>query len=344
MRFLQADFDLSSYNTFNLKTKALYYFEPHTTEDVADFFDIDLPAFERHHRRKLDLLIIGGGSNLLFTKDYDGVVIRPLLKGIDIIEENEDHIWIKAAAGEVWDEFVEWCVESGYGGLENLSYIPGMVGASPIQNIGAYGVEAMDLIDEVEFFVISNRERVVLKNKDCRFAYRDSIFKHELKNDFILTSVTYKLDKKPIAKLNYVDLQQHFLNQENVSIKEVREAVIEIRKQKLPEPSETGNAGSFFKNPIVPKQKFNDLQSSFPQIPFYKIDDDHVKIPAGWMIDQCGLKGYRKGDAGVHEKQALVLVNHGNATGNEIVELALMVKKKVAEKFGIEIETEVYWI
>ena len=344
MRFLQSDFDLTTHNTFNIKAKALYYFEPHNLEDIVDFFDLDLPALERHNARPLHLLVIGGGSNLLFTKDFDGVVVCPLIKGIDVVAEDEDSVYIKAAAGEVWDEFVEWCVESGYAGLENLSHIPGSVGASPVQNIGAYGVEAMDLIEEVELFVISQRKTIKLKNNECKFAYRDSIFKHEFKDDFIVTSVTYRLSKKANSKLSYADLKQRFGDQEQVGISEIRKTVIEIRKQKLPDPDEIGSAGSFFKNPIVNQSKFLELQKAYPQMPFYRLDENTVKIPAGWMIDQCGLKGYRKGDAGVHDKQALVLVNHGAASGQEIAELAIMVKEKVAARFGVEIEPEVNWI
>lgn len=344
MRFLQPDFDLSKHNTFNIKAKTLYYFEPHSIEDIVDFFDLDLPALEKHKERQLELLVMGGGSNLLFTQDFDGIVICPLIKGIDILSEDAESVLLQVAAGEVWDEWVDWCVESGYAGLENLSHIPGSVGASPVQNIGAYGVEVMDFIEEVETFVISERKIKILKKEECRFAYRDSIFKHELKNDSIVTSVTFRLSKKANTKLTYADLQKWFGDQEQVSIADVRKAIVEIRKSKLPDPCEIGSAGSFFKNPVVSQNKFMELQAHHPQMPFYRIDETSVKIPAGWMIDQCGLKGFRQGDAGVHDKQALVLVNHGAATGKEIANLAAMVKNRVAEKFGVEIEPEVIWI
>lgn len=341
MRFIQQNFDLTSYNTFNICAKALYYFEPHSIEDIFNFFEIDLPQFEKHENRKLKLMVLAGGSNVLFANDFDGVVIRPLIKGIEIIDENAQQVWIEASAGENWDELVEWCVNSEYFGLENLSYIPGTVGASPIQNIGAYGVEVMERIDEVEFFSLSERKIIKLKNEACRFDYRNSIFKQELKNDFILTAVRFCLDKQLTANIKYAELQAEFGNKTEINAKELRAFIIALRKQKLPEPSEIGNAGSFFKNPIISRVQFELLQLDYPTIPQYIIDSEFTKVPAAWLIDQCGLKGCRIGAVGVHDKQALVLVNHGNAKGKELLNLAQIIQQKVVAKFNVKIEMEV---
>ncbi len=289
------------------------------------------------------LLILDGGSNILFTKDFDGYVIKLSSRGIVKTEENSTHAFIRANAGENWHEFVSWCINNEYGGLENLSLIPGNVGAAPIQNIGAYGVEQKDVFESLEAVSLETGEKAVFNKDDCRFGYRDSIFKRELKDKFIILAVTYRLLKTPEFNLSYGDLKRIFEGKsaKEITLKQVSDVVCNIRNSKLPDPATIGNAGSFFKNPVVSKKQYFDLMKKYPGLPGYPTNSDDYKIAAGWMIDQLGWKGYRKGDAGVCETQALVLVNYGNARGEEILQLASMIQQSVKEAYNISLEPEV---
>lgn len=288
--------------------------------------------------------VLGGGSNMLLTKNIENPVFHIQLKGISVEKETDDFVWVKAQAGENWHEFVLYTLEKDWGGLENLSLIPGNVGTAPVQNIGAYGVEIKDVMDSCEAIHIHTQQKHIFTNSQCKFAYRESIFKNEEKGRYIIVSVTFKLTKKNhVLHTEYGDIQR-ILSEKGITNPcpiDVSQAVISIRESKLPNPKEIGNSGSFFKNPIVKRTDFEHIQKQFPKMPFYEVDAEHVKIPAGWLIDTCGLKGYRRGDAGVHQKQALVLVNYGNANGSEILELAHFVKDMVHKTFGISLEFEV---
>lgn len=334
MNILQ-NISLRSYNTFGMDVPAEYFTvlnDVTQIEELAD--DKALPGKKS---------ILGGGSNVLLTKPVSGLLIKNELKGITIAEENEDHVWLEVSAGEVWHELVLYTINKGWCGLENLSLIPGCVGASPMQNIGAYGAEVKDTIDEVVAWHWEEKQFIALKNRDCKFGYRDSIFKNELKNKILITSVTFRLDKQSKLNTSYGAIQQQLevMGVSTPSLKSVSDAVIAIRSNKLPDPKKTGNAGSFFKNPTLPNQQFGGLQTHFPNISSYRVNEHEVKIAAGWLIEHCGWKGYRNGDAGVHEKQALVLVNYGKATGKEIYDLSSEIIQSVKEKFGIELEREV---
>lgn len=330
------NFDLFQYNTFKINAICKYYFSFSQITELQDFFQ------KRPELKKLQQLVLGGGSNILFTKNFDGLVIHPLNKEIQIINEDSNNIWVKAGCGVIWDEFVKYCVENDWGGIENLSLIPGNVGACPVQNIGAYGVEVKDVIDEVEAYNIDDFSQRIFKNKDCKFGYRDSIFKNELKNKFIITNVTFKLTKKNHNLiLNYGKVDEYLANENNITIEKIRNAVISIRKDKLPDIEKIGSAGSFFKNPIVHKSTADKLKLNFPNAVLFKVDELNYKIAAGWLIEQCGWKGKKVNHVGVYEKQALVLVNHGNGTGNEVQRLALEIQKSVKEKFEIDIFPEV---
>jgi UDP-N-acetylmuramate dehydrogenase len=329
-------FNIKPLNTFGIKVDAKFFTGVASLPEVHE-------AIEYSERLKLPVLILGGGSNLLFTRDYNGFVIKINLKGISLLREDDKHVYIKAYAGENWDEFVNYCCDAAYYGLENLSLIPGNVGASPIQNIGAYGVELKDHFHELEFYDFADREIIKFKNPDCCFGYRNSIFKQELKQKGVVLSVTFKLDKIPKFKTDYGAIKEELdrMGVIELKAKDIRNAVINIRRSKLPDPDETGNAGSFFKNPVVTNKKYKKLLAQFPNLISFKQHDGTYKLAAGWLIDQCGWKGYRKGDAGVHKKQALVLVNYGNATGKDIYNLSEKVKTSVFEKFGVELEREV---
>lgn len=288
-------------------------------------------------------LILGGGSNILFTEDFKGTILKNNLKGIEILSENDSNVWIRARSGEIWHELVLYCVERGWAGIENLALIPGTAGAAPIQNIGAYGVEIQSVLEEVEALDIAGETIKTIGNSDCRFGYRDSIFKQEAKGKFFITGIVLKLSKKPVLQTSYGDIQE-VLRTRHITqpqIGDVCQAVITIRKQKLPDPSAMGNAGSFFKNPVIPQDRFEQLRSRHPDLRYFPVDAQHVKIPAAWLIEQCGWKGYRDGDAGVHRNQALVLINYGSATGKQIVTLAQKIIHSVEETFGIELTPEV---
>lgn len=327
---------LKPYNTFGIDVKAEQFVEVKTVEEIQ----VLCTTFNLHERKTL---VIGGGSNLLLTQDFDGMVIRMNLTGMDAIKEDNDHVWIKAMSGEIWNDFVQYCVQKNLGGVENLSLIPGCVGAAPMQNIGAYGVEIKDTFEELFAVEIESGKLVKFSNHECKFGYRESIFKHEAKNKYIIVSVTFKLQKNPQLNISYGAISDVLKAKgiNNPGIKDVSEAVIEIRNSKLPNPKVLGNSGSFFKNPEIDEQDYNALKAQFPQIPGYPTLPGKVKVPAGWLIEQCGWKGKRVGETGAHKDQALVLVNYGNATGNEIYQMALTIQNSVQEKFGIHISPEV---
>lgn len=288
-------------------------------------------------------MVLGGGSNVLFKSDFDGLVILNRISGIEIISENEDEVIIKVGAGEVWHDLVMHCVNNGWGGIENLSLIPGTVGAAPMQNIGAYGVEIKEVFTELNAYDIENGEFKTFSNKECEFAYRSSVFKTHLKGKYIICEVSFSLSKKPIINSSYGAIQKTLEKKgiSNPGIQDISQAVIEIRKSKLPDPAEIGNCGSFFKNPVVEKRLANNLGKKYPQMPRYPIDENHVKIPAGWLIEKAGWKGKKIGNTGSHKDQALVLVNYGNANGEEIAQLALDIQKDISIRFDILLEPEV---
>lgn len=288
-------------------------------------------------------LILGGGSNLLFTQDFDGIIIKNEIKGISKVDENSEHIWLNVGAGENWHAFVLYCVERGYGGIENLSLIPGTVGAAPIQNIGAYGVELKECFEKLEAIRLSDGELQTFNNSECQFGYRDSLFKNSAKNQYSITNVTLRLNKKGTPVTHYPALKEKLKEWkiDRPTIKTVSDAVIDIRQQKLPDPAKIGNAGSFFKNPIITKEQLQPLKEKYPRLPHFIADEEKIKIPAAWLIEQCGWKGKRIGNVGVHTKQSLILVNYGAATGNEIKHLAEEIQHSVNDKFSLLLQPEV---
>ncbi len=323
-------------NTFGIEAKAKFFTEIQTLDNIQELLNYSEYKNNVH-------LILGGGSNLLLTKDVNALVIKNSLKGISTVKETDDAVWVKCAAGEVWHEFVMWCIQNNYGGLENLSLIPGCTGASPMQNIGAYGVEIKDTFYELEAIDLSSGKQHTFSKSDCEFGYRESIFKHHLKNKFIITSVTFQLSKKPTFHIEYGAIKQELeaMQISALSIKAISQAVINIRSSKLPNPKEIGNAGSFFKNPEVSNETYLRLKNEFPNLIAYPLDNSNYKLAAGWLIEQSGLKGLQIGDAGVHKLQALVLVNYGKATGKEIFDLSTHVLQTVNAKFGVTLEREV---
>ncbi len=329
------DISLKPFNTFGIDVHARYFAEAQSEEDI-----IKLAGNLREDYQPL--LILGGGSNILFTKDFPGTILKISTKGIFVIKENEDFVWVKTSAGENWDDFVKYCVNNGWGGVENLSAIPGNAGTSPVQNIGAYGVEMKDTFSELETFDLESKGKKIFTKKECEFGYRESIFKSKYKNRYIILSVTFLLKKKPDLSLDYGNIREELtvmkVNQPGIA--DVREAVCRIRSRKLPDPAVIGNAGSFFKNPIILPEQFEILKQSFPGMVSF-LQDGKIKLAAAWLIEQCGWKGKRVGNAGVHSTQPLVLVNHGNSTGDEILNLGENIRKSVYEKFGIRLETEV---
>ena len=331
----EENFSLKQLNTFGIAASCRYYFEFTEEEDLPAF----LSSFEQW--KGMSLLIFGDGSNLLFLSDFEGLILKPDLPGIRVIREDRDHVCIEAGAGEEWDNLVSYCVACEYCGLENLSLIPGKVGAAPVQNIGAYGVEAKDCILSVKGFDLTTFRFYEISGSECGFGYRDSLFKHQLKGRFIVTSVVFRLLKFPQFHLDYGGLRKEVEKRGPVTLQNIRNAVISIRKSKLPDPGILGNAGSFFKNPVVGTEVGEKLKEKFPQLSLYPLENGKVKIAAGWLIEQCGWKGFRDADAGVHEKQALVLVNYGMATGKQIYELSEKIKKSVYERFSVKLEREV---
>jgi UDP-N-acetylmuramate dehydrogenase len=328
------DFPLKKYNTFGLDYKAEYFVSLKSEDDVIRFLN-------EGHAFKSPWLILGGGSNILFTEDFKGTILHPEKDEITVEEIKDDTVIVSAWAGTNWDRLVEWSVEKGFCGLENLSLIPGSAGATPVQNIGAYGIEARDVILKVKAININNGKERYFSNDECRFGYRDSIFKHEEKGNYLITRVYYKLNINQIYSLNYGSLEQEVNRIGSINLRNIRQAVINIRQSKLPDPGQIGNAGSFFKNPVVTLNVAEELKKQYPGMPQYDDISGNIKLAAGWMIEKCGWKGRRTGDAGVHEKQALVIVNYGKATGRQIYDLSVAVKKSVFEKFGIELDREV---
>ena len=326
---------LKNYNTFGINAKAKYFASFNSEDQLAAILKDDICKSET-------LFVLGGGSNILFTEDFDGLVLANNIKGIRIINEDPESTSIAVGAGEVWHDFVLWSIRENLSGIENLSLIPGLVGASPMQNIGAYGVEVKEVIIRVDYIEIESGKSKSITNNECNFGYRNSIFKNELKARAIITKVIYKLSKTPLNNIKYGAITDELkrINKEP-SVKSIAEAVINIRSSKLPDPKILGNCGSFFKNPIIETPHFKKLKEDFPEMVGYRISETQTKIAAGWLIENAGLKGYRKADAGVHKDQALVLVNYGNASGTEIINLAKEVQQKVKEKYGVNLETEV---
>ncbi len=332
---IRKDISLKKYNTFGIDAKAKFFCEINSIADLKKA--LSLQGYPT-------LFVLGGGSNMLITKDLENLVLHINLKGIEVISENKDEAIIKVSAGENWHNMVLWTLDHDYGGLENLSLIPGNTGTAPIQNIGAYGVELKDTFVSCDAMEIATQELKTFTKDECQFGYRDSYFKNEGLGKYIITSVSFKLTKRN-HKLNVdygaIVSELHISGITNPSIKDVSNAVIAIRKSKLPDPKELGNSGSFFKNPVVDKQQFDNFTKMNPTAPFYKVTENEFKIPAGWLIEQCGYKGKRFGDAGVHKNQALVLVNYGDASGAEIIDLAENIIDSVSQRFGIVISPEV---
>ena len=330
---IQQNISLKNYNTFGISVNAKRFITVTSVYELQQLL-----------KKEKDIFLLSGGSNMLLTKDIHKLVIHLDIKGISIDKEDEDFVYLTVNAGENWHEFVVYCITQNYGGVENLSLIPGNVGTCPIQNIGAYGVEVKDTITKVEGIEIATEKLVSFSNEDCNFGYRNSIFKNAYKGKIVLTSVGFKLTKKN-HQLNTsygaIDTELASKNISKPSLKDISDAVIAIRQSKLPDPKEIGNSGSFFKNPVILKSAFLEIQKLHPKVPSYKISETEVKVPAGWLVEQSGFKGKRFGDAGVHEKQALVLVNYGNATGKEIYKLAEKIQDTVLKKFKISLEIEV---
>lgn len=289
------------------------------------------------------VMVLGEGSNVLFSKHFEGLILLNQIRGYEVIKETSEHIFLKVNGGENWSRLVDFAVAKNWGGIENLSLIPGTAGAAPVQNIGAYGVELQDVFFSLVAFDLKTGDLTKFDKESCKFGYRNSIFKTKFPGRYFITEITLQLNKKPIPNLEYTPLKAEFSERsiETISVQEISEAVKKIRRSKLPDPAKIGNAGSFFKNPIVSKDKMNDLKNQYSEIPVYSASDGNFKLAAGWLIEQCGWKGKRVGDAGVHEKQALVLVNYGDATGEEILHLAEQISNNVFEKFGVELEKEV---
>jgi UDP-N-acetylmuramate dehydrogenase len=332
---IQPNFSLKKYNTFGIEAKAQQFVAVHSVEELKTVLQ------ESQNETKF---ILGGGSNMLLTQDIKALVIHIDLKGKKILKEDDDFVWVESMAGENWHEFVLWTIEQNFGGLENMSLIPGNVGTTPVQNIGAYGTEIKDTFVSCEAMHIVSQQMKTFTKDECHFGYRESIFKHEAKDQFIITSVVFKLTKRN-HKINtsYGDITKE-LERQNVvtpTLKDVSNAVIAIRQSKLPDPKELGNSGSFFKNPIISKSEFEKIHALNPTMPHYVISETEVKVPAGWLIEQAGFKGKRFGDAGIHKNQALVLVNYGNATGQEILNVSKAIQATILKEFGIAIEAEV---
>lgn len=329
---IQKDISLRQYNTFGIDVKARMFVQYTEADDLHRIFSDyhDVPYFH-----------LGGGSNVLFTKDYDGMILHSQIIGHEILSENDSEIIVKVGSGVVWDDFVEYCVSNGWAGAENLSLIPGEVGASAVQNIGAYGAEVKDLIVSVYVYDVLTGDYRTIGVEECDYAYRNSMFKRN--KNLIVTHVVYRLSKKFCPNISYGNIRTHVTNPETLTLRELRNIIIAIRNEKLPDPKVTGNAGSFFMNPVVSEEKFESLYRQYPDMPHYKVDGG-VKIPAGWMIEQCGWKGRVMGNAGVHKNQALVLVNMGGAKAEDVVNLASAICKDVYDRFGIRIHPEVNYI
>ena len=328
------NFSLLKYNTFNIDINAQTFVEFDSPKEIKDWIIGE--------RMREPVLVVGGGSNLLFTSDFKGTVLYPAFKGKAIVEDNDQFCLVYFAAGEEWDDCVAWAVENDLWGIENLSYIPGHAGAAPVQNIGAYGVELAELVESVEGIYLESGEGFIKNKKECDYDYRYSIFKGPLKHKTVVTGLTLRLKKKPDPRLNYGGLKEEVDMMGEVDLRNIRQAVINIRMRKLPDPKEKGNGGSFFKNPVIDSFDYKALQNKWPEIPGYFLQHQkRVKVPAGWLIEKAGWKGKKIGRTGVHENQALVLVNNGGATGFEIAELAKKIQNSIEQQFGICLEPEV---
>ena len=333
---IQENISLKPYNTFAIDAKAKYFATFSSIDELEELLNYK-PKTTNHK------LILGGGSNILFTKDFNGLILKNELKGINLIKEDEHHYYVKAAAGENWHQFVQYCISRNYAGIENLSLIPGNVGASPMQNIGAYGVEIKEVFEQLEAYHIHDKKVETFSANDCEFGYRESVFKRKYKDQFVILDVTFRLNKYAIFHTSYGAVEQELekMKVKELSIQAISQAVINIRSSKLPDPKQIGNAGSFFKNPEIDNHQFQALKQRFPNIVGYPVANNKTKLAAGWLIEQCGWKGYREGDAGCHARQALVLVNYGNAKGEEIYNLSEKILQSVREKFGVVLEREV---
>jgi UDP-N-acetylmuramate dehydrogenase len=332
---IHENYSLRELNTFHIDVYAKYFARFGSIDEARELLTGKLAGEKK--------LVLGGGSNILFRKDYTGIVMKNELKGIGLVKEDADHYYVKAGAGENWHLFVMHCIQQGYAGVENLSLIPGNVGAGPMQNIGAYGVELKDVFYELEALNIHTLETETFSNAECRFGYRESIFKREAKDKYIITSVVFRLNKNPVFNTSYgaIEKELEVMGVKDLSIRAISQAVINIRSSKLPDPAKIGNAGSFFKNPVVSTEKYEQLKQEFPNIVGYPNSPAETKLAAGWLIEQCGWKGQTFGDAGVHKLQALVLVNYGDAEGRDIYNLSQRIMDSVFEKFGVELEREV---
>ena len=332
---IQNNFSLKNHNTFGIEAKAKQFVAIHSVGELK---------FVLQENKSVPKFILGGGSNMLLTQDIQALVIHIDLKGKKVLKEDADFVWVESKAGENWHEFVLWTIDQNFGGLENMSLIPGNVGATPVQNIGAYGTEIKDTFVSCDAMNIATQEIKTFAKEECHFGYRESIFKHEAKDQFIITSTVFKLTKRNHKIItSYGDIIKE-LEKQNITtptIKDVSNAVIAIRKNKLPDPKELGNSGSFFKNPIIPKDQYEKARALHPEMPHYVISETEVKVPAGWLIEKAGFKGKRFGDAGIHKNQALVLVNYGNATGQEILAVSQNIQATILREFGIAIESEV---
>jgi UDP-N-acetylmuramate dehydrogenase len=335
---IQENISLKAFNTFGIDKKADFFAEAESPEDV-------IQALEFAKKQHLGVLVLGGGSNILLTRDIEALVLKINIKGIEILEENEDQAIIKVGAGEVWHDFVLYAIENNFAGIENLSLIPGTVGASPMQNIGAYGVEIKEVFKDLQAVNRETYRIETFSHEDCQFGYRESIFKKSKKGKYIITHVTFKLNKKPVFNTSYGAISDTLLamGQKEINLKAVSDAVIQIRQSKLPDPKKIGNAGSFFKNPTIPHQQYQKLKAVHESIPGYE-NETGVKVPAAWLIEQSGWKGKRFGEIGVHQYQPLVLVNYGSGDGNAIKELSMKIQQDVFAKFGIQLEPEVNFI
>lgn len=333
---IENDVNLKSYNTMAIPVLAKTFVSIHSENAIKSLL-AEKKLLEQA------IFILSGGSNILFTQDFQGLVIHNQLKGIKILKESSEYIWLKVAAGENWHEFVMFCVQQNYGGIENLSLIPGTVGAAPIQNIGAYGAEVQDTVESLEGYELKTGKPLRFLKNECEFAYRDSVFKKKLLNQFMITHVTFKLTKFPQLNFSYGAIVDtlHSMEFQSLSVKVISDAVIKIRQSKLPDPKVLPNTGSFFKNPFISLTQFNLLKTDYPNIPSYPIDANTVKIPAGWLIEQCGWKGKMLGNVGVYEKQALVLINHNNGKAAELLALVSAIQESVQHKFQIHLEPEV---
>jgi len=332
---IQAEKNLKAFNTFGVEAKANFFAEIQSVKSLIELANSDIWSKPK--------LILGGGSNILLMNDFDGLVVHVANKGIEIVREEQEYVEVRVQAGENWHGFVLYAIEKNWYGVENLSLIPGSVGASPMQNIGAYGVEINQVFVELEAFHIEKKEIEVFRKEDCEFGYRTSIFKTSHKDQYIITSVTFRLSKTPKLNLSYgaimTTLEQMDIN--DPTPKDVSNAVIKIRQSKLPDPSIIGNSGSFFKNPVIPQTLFQKNLKQHPNMPHYVVDESSVKVPAGWLIDQCGFKGIIVGNTGTYKNQALIIVNRGGASGTEIWNFAITIQSKVEEEFGIELQPEV---